>query len=249
MKRVISLVVLVIALSGIISFTIYTLNHKGIKEEVETKVIKKIEKITSKMSNKSLTEIYNVYLNEKRHKLKLEYSLAKELDKEQLNLSLILYFDGEVIFDQIILISNNSNLEELFNDKEISDKIKITDNNLNIITDKNNEYFIINVGSYIDKYVEKYYIYDNKGNILTDNDGILIYDSSLFYTSDNGDDLDIFYDEDRQVLAKLEENVLYVFESKDNDDKFYLEEYKYFIKEGKIYKELLNSYENIKLEK
>jgi len=249
MKRVISLVVLVIALSGIISFTIYTLNHKGIKEEVETKVIKKIEKITSKMSNKSLTEIYNVYLNEKRHKLKLEYSLAKELDKEQLNLSLILYFDGEVIFDQIILISNNSNLEELFNDKEISDKIKITDNNLNIITDKNNEYFIINVGSYIDKYVEKYYIYDNKGNILTDNDGILIYDSSLFYTSDNGDDLDIFYDEDRQVLAKLEENVLYVFESKDNDDKFYLEEYKYVIKEGKIYKELLNSYENIKLEK
>ena len=249
MKRVISLVVLVIALSGIISFTIYTLNHKGIKEEVETKVIKKIEKITSKMSNKSLTEIYNVYLNEKRHKLKLEYSLAKELDKEQLNLSLILYFDGEVIFDQIILISNNSNLEELFNDKEISDKIKITDNNFNIITDKNNEYFIINVGSYIDKYVEKYYIYDNKGNILTDNDGILIYDSSLFYTSDNGDDLDIFYDEDRQVLAKLEENVLYVFESKDNDDKFYLEEYKYVIKEGKIYKELLNSYENIKLEK
>ena len=59
MKRFVglfSLIIFVAAVSGISWITVYTLNHRDIKEEVETKKNKTIEKVTTNMGNDSLAE-------------------------------------------------------------------------------------------------------------------------------------------------------------------------------------------------
>lgn len=246
MKRVICLVVLVLALSGIIGFTVYTLNHKGIKKEVENKIVKKIEKITSNMNSKSLTEIYNVYLNKEKHKLKFEYLLINDKDETTFNTSLLIYFDGKTVFDDIIHVSKNSNLEEILADDSISQYIKISENNFTIINNDESDYLVIGIGYLFKNSIQKYFIYNINGDMISDEDGILIYDSSLNYVYED-EEINIFYDDEYQKLAKVDNNMIYVLKEKKEKKKLYLEEYKYFIKDDKLKKELLNTYENIKL--
>ena len=246
MKRVICLVVLVLALSGIIGFTVYTLNHKGIKKEVENKIVKKIEKITSNMNSKSLTEIYNVYLNKEKHKLKFEYLLINDKDETTFNTSLLIYFDGKTVFDDISHVSKNSNLEEILADDSISQYIKISENNFTIINNDESDYLVIGIGYLFKNSIQKYFIYNINGDMISDEDGILIYDSSLNYVYED-EEINIFYDDEYQKLAKVDNNMIYVLKEKKEKKKLYLEEYKYFIKDDKLKKELLNTYENIKL--
>ena len=73
MKKVISFIIGLIAISGILSITIYTLTHKEIRQNIENKKTEILELVNSTYNNHTLSELYNITLNDQRHKLKLEY--------------------------------------------------------------------------------------------------------------------------------------------------------------------------------
>ena len=76
MKKVICVFILIIALAFISGITVYTLFNKGTRKEVPTKIIKKISKVTSNVGKTSVQDIYNIYLNDSRHKVKALYNVT-----------------------------------------------------------------------------------------------------------------------------------------------------------------------------
>ena len=73
-------------------------------------------------------------------------------------------------------------------------------------------------------------------------ENVLVYDEALEYSNITDEDFDIFYADDKQVLAKVEDNHIYALEEKEEDN-LILEEYIYTIKSDKAEKELINTYE------
>ena len=98
-KWIFSFFILIGALTGIIWGTIYILNNNGIEKEEIKKSKKTIEKVTSNENQSNLSEIYNIYLNNEKHKLKLEYQLMTKVD-ETLGLELFVYFDGKNVLER-----------------------------------------------------------------------------------------------------------------------------------------------------
>ena len=87
---------------------------------------------------------------------------------------------------------------------------------------------------------EEYYVWNvNRDSILKN---IIVYDESRNYTSTIEEPLNMFYDSERQILAKVEDNRIYALEEKEEDN-LILEEYIYTIKSDKAQKELVNTYE------
>lgn len=245
MKRIISLLILITALSSITYFTYYTLTHKEIKEEVEEKVNKKIERVTSNLTNNRLSEIYNIYLNKEKHKLKLEYTHSYT---EEGTTNITVYFDGISILNELISINNETNLESLLLNETISNEIKLTDNNFKILTSEDKEYLLININYILSNNTSKYFIFNNDGNMITKKEGITVYNNEKYYINNDNEELNIFYGtENYQILAKVEDNYIYSLEEKKNKKELNIEEYKYFIKNGKLEKEKVFTYDNIKI--
>lgn len=245
MKKIVSIIILILALTGIIGVTVYTLNHKGVREEVEPKVHKEIEKVTSKLTNENLTEIYNVYLNKERHKLKIEYGFINE--EENSKIELFVYLDGKTILNEQVMISDKTNFTNLVEEELFDTIIKLKEKNLKIMEFENKEYLLIDVFYNLEYNQEKYFLFNVKGESYFE-EGILVFDEKVNYQLDNDEVLDIFYDTEHQVLAKVDKNEIYVLELKKGKKKNQLLEYKYFIKENKLEKELLNTYDNIIVE-
>ncbi|MDE5540035.1 MAG: hypothetical protein K2J20_06070, partial [Bacilli bacterium] len=134
MKRFLSLVLLVVVVSGIISMTTYTLNNKGIREEPNKTVKNKIEKITSNISNDTLTEVFNVYVGGLKYKLKLDYNVVNEDDIY--SLYLVAYFDGKSILSGYVANSLElTNIEEFKEDEYISKYVIIDIPNIKTFND------------------------------------------------------------------------------------------------------------------
>lgn len=244
MKRIISIIILVLALSFIGIITTYTLSHRGVRPEIEPKSFKQVEKITSNFSNSSLTEIYNVYLNKEKHKLKLEYTFIKK-EKSNSSIELFIYLDGKVIFDEEIISNNKISLSKVFESDEFS-SVQIEKEHIKIIKFENQDYLLIDIRNLDDYIKEKYYLYDSLGKSYIE-DGLLVLDSSVYYENNNKEVQSIFYDVDNQVLAKYENNVLYTLEY--NESKEQLLEYEYIIKNNQLEKKLINTYDSIVLKK
>lgn len=246
MKRVFSFIILIVAILFITIITVYALSHKGIREDVPTKNFKKVEKVTSNISNNTLSEVFNVQLNNTRHKVKMEYNVTFE-KKNKTIIDLVIYIDGKVMFqDKVSEGITAKKVENLFLNENINSYVRLSENNIKIIENDKKQYLVINVGYYSSYGVLKYFIFDDRGKSLND-EGIIVLDESLKYTDSDKKELDIYYDIERKTMAKIDKNNIYALEYKNEDKNGILEEYKYSINNNKLNKELLNTYENIKL--
>lgn len=234
------LIILVIALIGITTITIYTLANQEIKGTQEIKKTKSIEKASSNLTENELNEIYNVELNGKRHRLKSNYRVV--LEDKFAKITLTLYLDGFEIHTQDIM--TNLDLKEI--EKNFQDQINnfetISEENIKIIkTDQ--DYLAVSITSNIENLKEEYFIWTSSGDNLLKN--VVIYDEGTKYVSTTEEALDIFYDDEKEIMAKIEDNEIYAIERADVDDTIVLKEKVYTLKKGKVEEKKLNTYENI----
>lgn len=244
-----SIVLFLVAVSAITCFTIHTLKNKGIREEVEKKELKSTERISSNMTDTSLAEIFNFYLNNEKHKLKFDYNVTfiGEVEK-QADIGLVVYFDGESILNEKVASGiKANNIDDLFKNTNVSDYVRITSKNIKVIKDGELEYLVLDVGYYQNSFKEVYFVFDNEAHNLIDN-GILVRNDAVYYVDVEDTLLDIFYGTgDSQILAKIDGNVIYSLQPEASKNVFVFHEYKYFIQERKLKNEIINNYVDIKL--
>lgn len=237
-----SLIILIIALIGITSITIYTLTNQEIKGAGEIIKTKSIEKASSNLTENELSEIYNIELNGKRHRLKSNYRVV--LEEEYAKITLTLYLDGFEILTQDVI--SNLDLKEI--EKSFQEQINnfetISEENIKIIKN-DQDYLAISVTKKIESLKEEYFVWTSNGDNLLKN--IVIYDEGTTYVSTTEEPLDIFYDDNKEIMAKIEDNKLYAIERADLDDMVVLEEKLYSFKKGKVHEKHLNTYENVML--
>ncbi len=236
MKKI-SLFVLIIILFGIATLTTYTLMHQDIKEEETIRKVKSIEKATSNMTSNELSEIYNIELDGKRHKLKCVYHV--KFAKNEASINLILYLDGfEILNEEIENDFKAKSIEEIFSN-DTNNELTIEESNIKIIN-SDKDYLLVEVYSNIDSLKGEYFVWNSKRDTILEH--VLVYDEALEYSNITEEELNIFYADDKQVLAKIEDNSIYTLEEKEEEN-LILEEYIYTIKDDKAEKELINTYE------
>ena len=236
MKKI-SLAILFITLTIIIALTTYTLFHQEIAGSEAVMKIKSIEKATSNMTLNELSETYNIELNQKRHKLKSVYFLDSANEN---TLNLTLYLDGFEILN--MNLESNMNVDTM---EEVFDEEKINYSQINeediFIMKTDQDYLLIKISSNINSLKEQYFVWNDKRKEIIKN--VLLYDEDKKYESTTKEDLTMFYDEERQVLAKFEDNKIYALEEKETEESLVLEEYIYTINKSEAQKELINTYE------
>lgn len=254
MKRFICFIFLIGVVTGIVILTMYTLDHKELRDETEEKIVNKIEQVTSNLAGNNLSEIYNVYLNKEKHKIKLSYTVTLKA-KGLADINLVVYFDGALVYEEIVADSiRGVEVDAILARDDVSRYVKLDLEDIKIIAANKKDYMVLTIG-YLNEFIkEKYYVFNNKGEML-DKKGIIVSDTSKYYVDSEGLELDIFYDNiNGQKLAKIENNKIYALEEKENkEDKkdkeekksLKLVEYEYIIKDGKLEREKLQEYENI----
>ena len=244
MKKIISLIIGILAFIGISSITIYTLTNRGIRTEITNNKKEIIELINSNYNDNILAELYNVYLNGQRHKIKLEYKVNMEKEMNEGNLELIVYVDGGNIIDERVisnLVLDDDEAEKLFENEEIS-QIKLEMEDIQIVKIDNLDYILLEIDCY-GKYAKSYYfLFNDSGDLLVPN-GAVIKDESVHYISSDN----IFYGTEEQIMAKFEDGALYVLEPIITDEEVFLIECKYYYKDNEATREELRTYEGIKI--
>lgn len=232
--RKVSIVIFTVFTIAITALTIYTLTNKKIEGTQEIIKIKTIEKASSNMTEKELSEVFNIELNGKRHRLKSNYRLSNE--EEQTSLMLTLYLDGfEIVTKEILSNIKEGNIDEIFTEEE--NVLLIDEDDIHVIKE-DQDYLLVSIDSDIDGLKEEYFVWTvTRKSIL---DSILVYDEKIEFASEESN---IFYDEDATVLAKVEDNTIYVLEPLETEEGLVLEEYTYNIKNEEATKELINTYE------
>lgn len=242
MKKILSLIVFVLALFFIINLTKTILKDPGIKREVKKDNNTPVSKVSSNEVNNMRSDIFNVYLNEERYKVKVDY-IIEDLENETKTLNLKIYFDGKEILSKMVA-NKLDNLDlDIFRDENVVQNIILKESNFTIVK-KEKDYLLILVG-YLDNMGE-YYLFNNKGTNLTEK-GILAYDNTKIYHTENNEELTYFYDNLPNSRVKMENNDIFVLEF-IKEKNIQIKEYKYNIKNDKIEKELINTYQNIKEE-
>lgn len=236
MKKKISLVILFIALVLIICLTYFALTYKGIRVDINKKNYQTIEEISENITNEEASTLYNIYLNKERHKLKVAYDLEKEEDIT--SLKVFVYLDGTLIFNDTVIDEVSGNVNEIWVQDKYYNYFKLKTSDFKIITSQKNDYLVFRIAKVNNSISEYYYVINASGDILNE-EAILRLDTSKIYVNKNGKALNVFYDDNLQVMAKVEDNVIYALIPNDH----ILEEYKIKINNEKIVKELENTYE------
>jgi len=243
-KWIFSFLILVIALIGIIWGTSYVLHNKGIREDVTKKVKKTIEKVTSNEVKTNLSEIYNIYLNNERHKVKIEYQLVTKYDGEQ-GVNLYIYFDGKSSLErEVIVLQEIDKIHDVFLLEDIGSNIKINESSFKILKEENTEYLLIDIGIVGDSMGKYYYLFNNNGDLLNDT-GILVRDNKKNYVYASGEDFINYYDNEEKSLAKVDGNYIFALEEENAKKSLNLVEYKYYLDKGKLKKEKIVVFEDI----
>ena len=236
------IVILLLVLAGITTLTVYTLTHMDILGSERVIKVKSIEKASTNMTRNELSEIFNIQLNGKRHKLKFNYYVDFE---DTTNINLVVYLDGDVLLEkELITDLKEKEIAEVFNNETV-DELRIKESNLKIMKSEDQDFILVDIYTNLERLKEEYYIWNDEGEILLE--GLLAFDNSLDFTYE--EDTNIFYDDEQQLLAKIEDNTIYSLELKEQEDMYIFEEYEYKIENDKITKELINTYENIKVKK
>lgn len=236
------IVILLLVLAGITTLTVYTLTHMDILGSERVIKVKSIEKASTNMTRNELSEIFNIQLNGKRHKLKFNYYVDFE---DTTNINLVVYLDGDVLLEKELITNlKEKEIAEVFNNETV-DELRIKESNLKIMKSEDQDFILVDIYTNLERLKEEYYIWNDEGEILLE--GLLAFDNSLDFTYE--EDTNIFYDDEQELLAKIEDNTIYSLELKEQEDMYIFEEYEYKIENDKITKELINTYENIKVKK
>ena len=236
------IVILLLVLAGITTLTVYTLTHMDILGSERVIKVKSIEKASTNMTRNELSEIFNIQLNGKRHKLKFNYYVDFE---DTTNINLVVYLDGDVLLEKELITNlKEKEIAEVFNNETV-DELRIKESNLKIMKSEDQDFILVDIYTNLERLKEEYYIWNDEGEILLE--GLLAFDNSLDFTYE--EDTNIFYDDEQELLAKIEDNTIYSLELKEQEDMYIFEEYEYKIENDKITKELINTYENIKEKK
>ena len=236
------IVILLLVLAGITTLTVYTLTHMDILGSERVIKVKSIEKASTNMTRNELSEIFNIQLNGKRHKLKFNYYVDFE---DTTNINLVVYLDGDVLLEKELITNlKEKEIAEVFNNETV-DELRIKESNLKIMKSEDQDFILVDIYTNLERLKEEYYIWNDEGEILLE--GLLAFDNSLDFTYE--EDTKIFYDDEQELLAKIEDNTIYSLELKEQEDMYIFEEYEYKIENDKITKELINTYENIKVKK
>lgn len=243
-KWIFSFLILIVTLTGIILGTNYILNNNGLKKVEKKETKHTIEKVTSNENKSNLTEIYNIYLNKEKHKVKVEYQIMNRSDGSLFTI-LYIYFDGKKSLErEFIVLQEEDSIEKIFL-LEDSLNVKIKENDFKILKDEEKEYLLINVGLIEESVKNYFFVINNNGDVINDK-GILVSDNTLHYLTSSGEEFSNYYD--NNTLAKIVDNDIYVLEEKQDKKKLNLIEYKYYLTEGKLKKEKIQVYEDIKLD-
>lgn len=244
-KWIFSFFILVGALTCIIWGTNYILNNNGLKKEEKKETKNTIEKVTTNENETNLTEIYNIYLNKEKHKVKVEYQIMNRSD-ESLYTLLYLYFDGKKSLErEFISLQEVNTIKEVFKLEETSN-LKINESDFKILKVEDVEYLLVNIGLIEDSFKSYYFLLNNNGDILNDK-GILVKNNSKDYLDSDGNSFNGYYDVEEKTLAKVLDNEIYALEEKQEKKKVNLIEYKYYFKDGKLKKDKIQVYDNIKI--
>ena len=132
-KWIFSILILIGALIAIIWGTNYILNNNGLKKQEKKEIKHTIEKVTSNETSNNLSEIYNIYLNNEKHKVKMEYQLLQK-SEESLYILLYIYFDGKKSLEmEVASLIENSTIHSVFLNEDIGDNIKISESSFKIL--------------------------------------------------------------------------------------------------------------------
>ncbi len=239
MKKL-SICILIIMLIGITALTTFTLMNQKIEDTQVVKKVKSVEKATSNLTENELNEVYNINLNGKRHRLKCNYLVTFE--NSSASIYLRLYLDGFEIYTGLVDDDFKANdIDEVFS-KE-NNYLTIEEEDIKVLNE-DNDYLLVEISSDLDHLKKEYFVWNEKRDPILEH--ILVLDESIIYESVAEEN--IFYDEDTQTLAKIEDNEIYSLEEKEEEDTLYLEEYVYKIGKNKYQKELKNTYEVTKKE-
>ncbi len=243
MKRKVCFIILVIFVLFIAGITTYTLMNREIKDTV-TKVNKKeIELVNESVNKDEASILFNVYLNDVRHKFKITYDIEKKEKKNSLKISI--YFDGRNILNKVVITDLKvMDLNKIWSDKNY-EVLKKGVNQLKRVVSESNEFLLFEISSINSSTTLEYYVLNSEG-ILLDKKGILARDSKKIYESESGGALNIFYD-DAYLMAKLDGDTIFALVEKTENKKLVIEEYKYKIKQNAFEKELVMTYNNILL--
>ena len=234
--------ILLLVLAGITTLTVYTLTHMDILGSERVIKVKSIEKASTNMTRNELSEIFNIQLNGKRHKLKFNYYVDFE---DTTNINLVVYLDGDVLLEKELITNlKEKEIAEVFKNETV-DELRIKESNLKIMKSEDQDFILVDIYTNLERLKEEYYIWNDEGEILLE--ALLAFDNSLDFTYE--EDTNIFYDDEQELLAKIEDNTIYSLELKEQEDMYIFEEYEYKIENDKITKELINTYENIKVKK
>jgi hypothetical protein len=244
-KWIFSILILIGALIAIIWGTNYILNNNGLKKQEKKEIKHTIEKVTSNETSNNLSEIYNIYLNNEKHKVKMEYQLLQK-SEESLYILLYIYFDGKKSLEmEVASLIENSTIHSVFLNEDIGDNIKISESSFKILKEKDTEYLLVNIGI-IDSSTKKYYYIINNNGDIVNNKGILVSDSNKDYLMGEHE-FNNYYDLDNKTLAKIDGNEIFALEEKTEKKKLKLIEYKYYFKDGKLKKDKVAVFEDIKI--
>lgn len=244
-KWIFSVLILIAALTGIVWGTIYVLDNNGLKKEPKKEIKKTIEKVTSNETESNLSEIYNIYLNNEKHKVKMEYQLLTKYDSS-LYVLLYVYFDGKKSLEKEVAFPEEvKRIHDIFLNEEINDNIKISESSFQILKENETEYLLVNVGIVDDSIKHHYYLINNNGDIINDK-GILVSDTSKDYLMGEHE-FNNYYDLDNKTLARVDGNEIFALEEKTEKKKLKLIEYKYYFKDGKLKKDKVAVFEDIKI--
>ena len=208
-----------------------------------------ITRYNSNYNDNLLLELYNVYLNKQRHKVKFEYKVELPKDSTTGSLELVVYFDGGSVLHEEIA----KNIELIEPDAQLAfqidnvNTVRLDINDLKIITFEDKEYILLEV-RYFDQFLRsKYYLFNDNGDLLINN-GSVIKDQSVHYVDQNGEELNIFYDLEEQVMAKYQDGEFYVLEVNQNNNKIDIIECKYYFNDKEFVREEINTYNNTKVQ-
>lgn len=244
-KNIICIIILV-AVIVIISYgTYYTLHNKGIREDVDVGVKSRLELVNSNKTKNSLAENYNIYLGNQKHKMKLEYNVNFLEDMASINF--FVYLDGKSIFNEIVVENIAAqNIDEVFNNPNVSNNVRLTLTDIKTIVKNEKEYLVLRIGYFKEYNKSKYYVFTGEGKSLI-LDGLVVKDESVYYVSDNEEELGFFYNTSEQIMAKIHNEDLYALVPFLENDNLSILEYKYVINDEEIKEELVNTYNNVKI--
>lgn len=229
MKKIL-FIFLILIVSLLMACTIYILVTPSVNVEKPKDINKKNAKVSEAVHDEEIEMLFNIYLNERRHRFKWVYRSIKNEDKMAINTEI--YLDGHQIFKENV--ADNLKIEkfsELWKNEEMYSLFSREISSFSVIRSDNQDYLVFYLTTVNESEKEIFYVMNSNGTILN-KEGIIKKDSS------KKENAKYFYEGEN--LAKIEDNKIYYL--LENGENKVIEEYELTIKDERLEEKLINTY-------